>query len=105
MEADHEQPEVPLAKGFVQHSPCDFWVPVIDGGENGKHNSTHQRVMKMRDDEIRQGKLRSESSASQHDAGQAGNQELEEKCDAEQHRHLKLNPSSPHRADPVENLD
>ena len=94
-----------LAKGFVQHSSRDFWVPVIDGGEDGKHNPTYQCVMKMRDHEIRQAKLRSEGGTSQHDAGQAGNQELEEKCDAEQHRHFKLNPSSPHGAEPIKDLD
>ena len=68
-------------------------------------NPTYQCVVKVRDHEIRQAKLRSEGGTCQHDAGQAGNQELEEKCDAEQHRCLKLNPSPPHGAEPIEDLN
>src|SRR6266849_9607859 len=105
MEADQKKPEMPLSEGFAQHSSGDFWVPVIDGGEDGNYDPTHQCVVKMRDHEIRQAKLRSEGGTSQHYAGQAGNQELEEKCDAEQHRYLKLNPSTPHSAEPIENLN
>ncbi len=77
MEADQEQPEMPFAEGFIQHSSSHFWVPVIERGEDGKHNPAYHRVMKMRDYEIRQAKLPIEGGTRQHDAGQAGNQELE----------------------------
>ena len=105
VEPDQEKPEVPLAERFVQHSSGDFWVPVIERGEEGKQNPADECVMKVRDDEIRQAKLPIEGRRGQHDAGETGNQELEEKPDAEQHRRLELNSPAPHGAEPIEDLD
>ena len=51
---DQKKPEMEFAKCLVQHPPRHLRVPVVDCGEDGKHNPTYQRVMEMRNDEIRQ---------------------------------------------------
>src|SRR5262249_13683137 len=38
-------------------------------------------------------------------SGEAGDQKLKQKTDAEQHRRLELDLPAPHRTDPVEDLD
>src|SRR5882672_7919607 len=94
-----------FAQAFMQHSSGDFGVPVIKCTEEGEQNSADDYVMKVGDDEVGAAELPVEGRRSQHDAGEAGDQELEEKTNAEEHWRPELNLSSPHRAQPVENLD
>src|SRR5882762_9951402 len=81
VEADKEKPEMQLAERLAVHPPRHLWEPVIKGPEKGEENAAHNHIVKM------------------------GNQELEEKGNAEQHRGLQLNLSSPHGCQPVEDLD
>src|SRR4029077_11110443 len=83
VKADQEQPEMYFAETFVQHSPGDFWIPVIKCGEERKQNSAHDHVVKMRNNKVRAAKLPVERSNAQHYAGETGNQKLKQKSDAE----------------------
>src|SRR6201999_329347 len=105
MESDHEQPEMELAEAFVEHSPGDFGIPVIKSGEESEQNSADDHVVKMGDDEVRAAKLPVKGRRREHDAGETGEQELEEESDAEKHRGLEKELAAPHSAEPVENLD
>ena len=39
VEADHEQPEVPVAELFVEHVAERFGIPVVDPGEDGEEQA------------------------------------------------------------------
>ena len=84
-----KQPEVQFAQAFVQHPPGDFGIPVIESGEEGEQNSADDHVVKVRDDKVGAAELPVKGRRGQHDAGEAGDQELEEEADAEQHRRLE----------------
>src|SRR5258708_7297704 len=94
-----------FAQGFVQHPSGYLWVPVIKCAEKREQNPTNDHVVKMRDNEIRAAKLPIERRRTKHDAGEAGNQKLEQEADTEKHRRPELELTSPHRTQPVEDLD
>src|SRR5262249_6917749 len=54
VKADHEEPEVQFAQFFAEHSPGNLGIPVIECGEHRKQNSTHNHIVKVRHDEVRQ---------------------------------------------------
>src|ERR1700692_76864 len=89
----------------MQHSSGDLWVPVIKCAEEGEQNSDDDHVVKGGDDEVGAAELPIEGRRSQHDAGKAGDQKLEEETNAEEHWRLEVDLASPHRAQPVENFD
>src|SRR6266404_408963 len=94
-----------VAKSFVQHPPRHLREPVVEGAKNAKKDSPDNDVMEMRDNEVRTCKLPIEGRRAKHDACEAGNQKLEQKRDTEEHRCFELDLSTPHRCQPVENLD
>src|SRR6266702_3732466 len=94
-----------LAQAFMQHSSGDFWVPVIKCTEEGEQNSADDHVMKVSDDKVGAAELPVEGRRSQHDAGEAGDQKLEEETNAEEHWRPELDLTSPHGTQPVEDLD
>src|SRR5271163_2842200 len=55
--------------------------------------------------EVGIGDLPVEGRNGEHDAGQARDQKLKEKCQAEQHRYFEAKFSAPDCAEPVEDLD
>src|ERR1700756_3425129 len=105
MEPDHEQPEMELAQAFIQHSSGDFGVPVIKRTEEGKQNSADDHIMKVGDDKVGAAELPIERRRSHHDAGETGNQKLEEETDAKEHRRSEQDLASPHRTQPIEDFD
>src|SRR5271169_1055919 len=105
VEADKEKPEMQFAERLAIHFPRHLREPVVKSSEESKENAPDDDVVKMRNHEIRVPQLPVEWRCTHHDSGKACNQELEEKGDAEQHRSLELNLSSPHRCQPVEDLD
>src|ERR1700674_3711407 len=94
-----------FAERFAVHLPRHFREPVVKGSEKTEENAADNYVVKMRNHEIRVPQLPVEWRCTHHDAGKACNQELKEKSNAEQHRSLELNLSSPHGCQPVEDLD
>ena len=42
MEADQEQPEVPLAQRLARHPASDFGIPIVERRENGEHDPADQ---------------------------------------------------------------
>ena len=81
MEADEEQPEVPLAQLLAQHAAGDLRVPVVERGKEHEENGADQDVVEMGDDEIGVAELPVERRDGQHDAGESGDQKLEQKAD------------------------
>src|SRR5664279_4952343 len=57
MKADEEQPEVPLAERLIPHAACNFWVPIIERGEDGEDQTANQYIVEMRDHEVRVAEL------------------------------------------------
>src|SRR6266403_771909 len=102
---NHEQPKVKFPKRFMQHPAGDLGIPVVNCAEDTKQDSAYDHIMKVRDNEVRTAELPVKWRGADHDAGKAGDQKLEQECDAEQHRGLELDFAAPHGAQPVENLD
>src|SRR5579864_3030546 len=61
--------------------------------------------MKMCDHKIGAAELPVERRCAQHDSRKASDQELEQKGSAEKHRSPELNLSTPHRPQPIEDLN
>src|SRR5882757_7559619 len=105
MESDEEQPEVQPAQSFVVHLSRDLGEPIIEATEDREHDRSDDHVVKMCDNEVGGAELPIEGRRAQHDPGETGNQELEKKSNAEQHRCFELDLASPHGSQPVEDLD
>src|SRR5712664_4293732 len=105
MESDEEEPEVGFAERLVVHLSGHLWEPVIECAESREKNGAHDDVVKVRHDEIGISKVPIERCCAQHDPRKAGDQELKEKCNREEHRGLEVNLSTPHGGQPVEDLD
>src|SRR5215471_3472696 len=98
MEADQEQPEVPLAQGLIPHPAGNFGVPVIKSSEDSKDKPAHKHIVEMGDNEVRVPELPIEWRGREHDARQPSDQKLEKEGDAKQHRDGYADLSAPHRA-------
>ena len=85
--------------------PVIFGIPVVEGGEERKQNPAHDHIVEVRDHKVGPAQLPVEGRSRQHDARETGDQELEQKPDAEQHGRLEMNLAAPHGAEPVEDLD
>src|SRR5260370_35645020 len=94
-----------LAQAFVEHSSGDFWIPVIKCAEEGEQNSAYDHIVKVGHNEIGTAELPIEGRRRQHDAGEAGDQKLEQKTDAEWQRRSELDLAARHRTQPVEDID
>src|SRR6266849_6061524 len=105
VEADQKKPEMQFAERFAVHLPRHFRKPVVKGSEKSEENAADDYVVKMSNHEIRASQLPVEWGCTHHYPSEAGNQKLEEEGNAEQHRCLELNLSSPHSRQPVEDLD
>ena len=71
VEADEEQPEIPLAEPLAQHAAGDLREPVVERAEQREHRAADQHVVEMRDDEERVVHLQVERHRREHHAGQA----------------------------------
>ena len=105
METDDEKPEVPAAQSFREHAAGHLRIPVIEGREDHEENRPDQHVMKMRDDKVGTAELPVEGRYREHDAGEAGDEELEEKPDGEFHRRGEVDVAAPQGREPVEDFD
>src|SRR6266481_3683940 len=94
-----------FAQGFIEHPSADLGKPIVKRSKKTEHDSAHDDVVKVRDDKVRTGELPIERRRALHDAGETGYQDLEQERDAKQHRCLELDFPTPHRAEPVENLN
>ena len=52
MEADEEEPEVPLAERLAHHAAGDLGVPVVEGAEEREDDRADQHVVEVSDDEV-----------------------------------------------------
>src|SRR5258705_13476917 len=105
MEANREKPKMPKPQFAVQQPAESFRVPVVEAREERVEETANQNVMKVRDDEVRICELPIERNNRQHHSSQTRNEKLEEKTEAEHHRHFQPNLAAVHRAEPVEDLD
>src|SRR5665213_3072710 len=78
VKADDHQPEVPLTQALAHHAARRLRVPVVEGGEDHKENCADQYIVEVGYHEIRAGKLPVEGRNREHDAGQSGDEELEQ---------------------------
>jgi len=76
VEPDDEQPEVNPREPLAVHPAGNLREPVVEGSKDGEQDAADDDVMEMRDHEIRVTELPIERCRAEHDAGQAGHQEL-----------------------------
>src|SRR4030095_14519302 len=102
MKTDQEQPEMPFAQSLVQHPSRHLGIPVIEGCEQRKKNSAHDDIVEVSYDEVRETNLPVKGRRPEHNSGQTGDEELEQKRETEHHRGGIADFAPPHRAQPVE---
>src|SRR3984893_18190035 len=98
METQDEQPEVPFSKRFAEHPASGLGEPVIKAAEQREYRSTHERVVEVRHYEIRIRQLPVQRRDAQHDAGEPGDEKLEQERDTEQHGGIEADVAAPHGA-------
>src|SRR6202162_4111760 len=94
-----------LTERLAVHLPRHLREPVVKGPEKTEEDAADDYIVKMRNHEIRAPQVPVEGGRALHDPCETGDQELEKKSNAEQHRSLELNLSAPHGCQPVEDLD
>ena len=104
MEADEQQPEVPLSEGLVEHLSGPLRPPEVETAEHGEDDGTEHDVVEVSHDEIRVGDVEIERRRREDDTGQTTEGERDEKADRPEHRSLEGQRPSPHCSDPVEDL-
>ena len=105
MEADDEEPEVDFAELFVVETAAHFGKPIVEGSEDGEENGTDDDVVEVSDNKIRGTELPIEWGSREHDAGEAGDEELKEESNAKEHGSFENEPATPHGAEPIEDFD
>src|SRR5208282_1569249 len=103
--ADHEQPEMQFAEGFVHHPARNFGIPIVESSEKGEQDSANDHIVEVRNYKVRAAQLPVEGRGGQHDAGKPGDQELKQEADAEQHRSFENELATPHGTQPIEDFD
>ena len=86
VEADEQQPEVPLAEPLVEHLAGPLGPPEVEAGEHREHDGAEHDVVEVRDDEVRVGHVEVERRRRQDDAGQATEGEGDQEADRPEHR-------------------
>src|SRR5579872_6971337 len=85
VEADEEQPEMPLSQSRVRHSSGHLREPEIDTGEHRKESAGNQHIVKMSDHKVGIVYLQIDGHGSQHDSRQSADQKDEEEAEAPEH--------------------
>ena len=85
-----------LTHGLVIHAAAPLRQPVIHRGCHREYRSRHHHVVEVRYDEVSVVILKVCWSDRQHKAGEATQGEEDQKSDAEQHRRLKAQRTTPH---------
>ena len=94
-----------LPETLIEHAAGHLGVPVVDGGEDHEEDRADQHVVEMSDDEVGVVQLPVPRRDREHDAGEPGDEPLEEERDGEQHRRGEADLAAPHGRQPVEGLD
>src|SRR4051812_20126788 len=105
MKSDECEPEIPLASSFAQHPSRDFREPIVDSPDQREYGAPNQDVVEMGDDEIRVVHLGVDWNGCHHDAGQAANDEGDDKADHKKERRAIHRSAVPERREPTEDLD
>ena len=105
MEANEEEPEMPLAELVAKHSAGHLRIPVVERGEDHEEDGADQHVVEVGDNEVRVASCQSKGDDGKHDAGEAGDEELKQEPDGKLHRCREVNVAAPQRGQPVEDFD
>src|SRR6266446_9813966 len=100
---DHE-PERPFTEPLREHATAHFRKPILQATDDCEDDRAYRHKVKMCDKEVAVLSLPVERHAGMTDSGQARDKELNEKSDAEQHRHLKTDSTAEHGCGPVEHF-
>src|SRR4029077_15784043 len=104
VEADEEDPELPLAETLVELPPEHLRPPVEEAREDREHDAAEQRVVEVRDDEVAVVHLPVDRECGEIDAGDPPDDEQREKAESEEHRRLEAEVAAPEGREPVEDL-
>jgi hypothetical protein len=105
VETNQEKPKVQFAERFVVHSSAHFGEPIIEGAKERKEDSSDNDVVEMRNHKVRVAQLPVERRGGEHDSREARNQKLKQERNAEKHGSFENDLASPHRPNPIEDLD
>ena len=96
--------EVQLAQPLVGHAAGELGEPVIDGSEDAHHGGAIDHIVEVAHHKISVIDVNIDRHGGQHDAGDAGKNEVDQAAQAEQHRCGELQLAAPDRAQPGEHL-
>src|SRR6185436_3614561 len=96
---------MPFTQLLAEETSGRFREPIVNSGEDHGEKPAYECEMKVGDHEVGIIELPVERSRPQHDAGQTGNQKLKQEGDAKQQGSVETQLPSPHRSQPVEDLD
>ena len=86
VEADEQEPELPLAEALVEESSEHLRPPVEEAGEDREDDAAEQGVVEVRDHEVAVVHLPVDREGREVDPGQAADDEEREEPEREQHR-------------------
>src|SRR6267378_906944 len=96
VKSDDHEPEGPFAEPLREHAPAHFRKPVVQATDHCEDDRAYRHKVKMCDEKVAILSLPIECHAGMTDSGEARHKELDEKGDAEQHRHLKTDSTAEH---------
>src|SRR6266404_8221286 len=100
---DHE-PEGPFTEPLREHAAAHFRKPILQATDDCEDDRAYRHKVKMCDEKVAVLSLPIERHNSVADSSDPGDKELNEKRDAEQHRHVKSDAAADHGRRPVEHF-
>ncbi|MBG9885479.1 hypothetical protein ABE10_02525, partial [Bacillus toyonensis] len=104
MEADEQHPEVDVAQAFVEHASGPLRPPEVEAREHREHHGAEHHIVEVGHHEVGVGQEEVQRRGRQDHTGESAEDERDQEAQREHHRRLEGDRSSPHRADPVEDL-
>src|SRR6188472_1588350 len=89
VEADEEDPELPLAEALVELAAEHLGPPVEDAAEDREHDTAEERVVEVRHDEVAVVHLPVDRECGEIDPGQPADDEEREEPEGEEHGSLE----------------
>src|SRR5947209_1615020 len=85
IEADKEEPEMPLSQCLVRHSTRHLGKPEIDAGEHRKQSAADEDIVEVRHNKIGVVHLQIYGNGRQHHPGKSSDQEDKKESEAPEH--------------------
>src|SRR5262249_13098985 len=105
VEADEQQPELPLAEGLPEFPAEHLRPPVEESREDREHHTAEERVVEVGDDEVAVVHLPVDREGGEVDPRETSDHEDREEAERVQERRVEMEVAAPEGREPVEDLD